>query len=318
MSQTDARSDIESEYEEAKKTACAYLRAVGVLGPAKGSKLKDHNRPKKIQMSIYRRRQTRILQNAILKDGREAVNLPDDPFARDAAALGHRYLRHGHDSVILETLLEKDGGHPAYREALKIVVREMRTIGGDLPERMRSWEQELQAVEGRWRSQSTRDYLIGLVIEAMATGYDIFPGFIRHRDSVRGELERDLKRVYAEAGNPPDGLFTKDVVAALNTMKGNRWRRRNDGKGLTESDLSELLEQPSTGEVHLIKQRKKVGSKNKVRTCFPSLLVTRTRITKQELSICYAVRHALVEGKQTLDYQTVVSIWKRYKNQPVL
>ena len=317
MSQSDARSDIESEYEEAKNTACAYLGAVGVLGPAKGSKLKDHNRPKRIQMSIYRRRQTRILQNAILKDGREAVNLPDDPFARDAAALGHRYLRHGQDSVILETLLEKDGSHPAYREALKIVVREMRTIGGDLPERLRNWEQEPVAVEGRWRSQSTRDYLIGSVIEAMATGYDIFPGFIRHRDPVRGELERDLKRVYAEAGDPPDGLFTKDVVSALNTMKGRRWGRRNDGKGLIESDLSELLKQPSTGEVHSIIQRKNVGPKNKVRTCFPSLLVTRTRITKQELSICDAVRHALVEGKQALDYQTVVSIWKRYKNQPV-
>ena len=257
MSQSDARSDIESEYEEAKNTACAYLGAVGVLGPAKGSKLKDHNRPKRIQMSIYRRRQTRILQNAILKDGREAVNLPDDPFARDAAALGHRYLRHGQDSVILETLLEKDGSHPAYREALKNRrTRDAHDRRGTCRKRLRNWEQEPVAVEGRWRSQSTRDYLIGLVIEAMATGYDIFPGFIRHRDLVSGELERDLKRVYAEAGNPPNGLLTKDVIAALNTMKGNRWGRRNDGKGLTESDLSELLKQTSTGEVHLIKTEK--------------------------------------------------------------
>ena len=316
MNRSNARPEIESEYEEAKKTALVYLRAVGVLGPAKGPK-KNKHREERSSTPVYRNRQTRILRNAILKGRREAVNLPDDPSARDAAVLVRRYLHHRYDSGILETLLARDRSHPAYREALKIVVDEMRTRGGDLPERLRSWEQERGAVAGRWSPQAARDCMIGLVVEAMATGNDI-PAFIRHRDPDRGELERDLKRVYAEAGNPPDGLLTKDVVTALNSVKGHRWSRRNGGKGWTESDLSEFLKRPSSGEIHAIKLKTKVKPKTEVQTSFPNLFVMRNHKAKRKVSICDAVTHALDEGKQTLEYTTVVSIWKRYKRQLVL
>ena len=54
-------------------------------------------------------------------------DLPDDPIARYAAVLGIRYLHEGYDSEILDTLLERDRSHPAYREVLTIIVCEMRT-----------------------------------------------------------------------------------------------------------------------------------------------------------------------------------------------
>ena len=300
MSGAGAQSAIESEFAEAKDTARAYLRAVGVPTPDE------------ISMPEYRKREIRIMRNAILEGGAVDVDYPRDPFACHATILGHRYRHYGYDSGNLEVLLEKDRCHPAYREALVIVVCWMREKNSGIPERLRRWEQERGAMKGRWRLQAARDYLIGLLIEAMATGNDTSSVFTRHRDPNRGDLERDLKRVYAEAGDPHDRLFTKDVVAALNTMKGNRWRRWNDGKGLTESELSEFLKQPSSGEVHAIKPEAEV------RTCFPNLLVTRNPGTNREVSICDAVRHALAEGGQSLGYQTVVSIWKRYKKLPVL
>ena len=119
MSRANARSGIEDEYEEAKETARVYLEAVGVLGLDEDS------------TSEYRELETTIMRAAILG----AVHFPNDPFAADAAYLGHRYLHRGSDSRILENLLEKDRTHPAYREALTIIVHEMRTMGVAVPVR---------------------------------------------------------------------------------------------------------------------------------------------------------------------------------------
>ena len=296
MSRADARSEIESEYEEAKETARVYLQAVGVLGP-------------RIPTEEYRECETQAIRHAMLESWTAEGDLPDDPIARYAAVLGIRYLHEGYDSEIIETLLERDRSHPAYRETLKFLVCEMRTRNLDIPDQLLRWERERERVTGRWTPNTTRDYRIGLVVDAMVAGNDIF---FRYRDPVRGQLERDLKQVYAKAGNPPNGLPKEDVVTALNDMRHRWWRKWNDGKGLTEDDLSELLKRPSTGEPHGIR------TETEVRTCFPNLLVMRNHETKRKVSICDAVTHALDEGKQALDYNTVVSIWKRYKRQPVL
>ena len=55
MSDADARSDIEREFEDAVKTADAYLRAVGVLDPIA------------ISDTEYREREIRVMRDNILK-----------------------------------------------------------------------------------------------------------------------------------------------------------------------------------------------------------------------------------------------------------
>ena len=309
MSDADARSDIEGEFADAVKTAGAYLGAL--------KKVLD---PDRISTPEYREREIRAMRDNILKGWGLDVFLPSDPFARHATILGCQYLHCGRDAEILKSLLERDCSHPAYREALEIIVGRIRDTGAATPERLRRWEKERGEVKGRWSPKAARDDLIGSVIEAMATGRNFF---FRHQDPDRGRLERDLERVFTEAGNPPNGIPTKDIVADLHKMKGHRWRRWNDGKGLTESEFSEFVKQPRIGVFLGIKP------KEEIRSSFPNLLVTRhhkektllvTRHHKEklEVSICDAVRHALDEVDRRGDYQTVVSIWKRYNTFPVL
>ena len=163
---------------------------------------------------------------------------------------------------------------------------------------------------GRWTPESARDYRIGLVVDAMVTGKATF---FRYQDSVRGQLDRDLRQLYAKAGNPPDGLPKEDVVTALNNMRHGLWRKWNGGKGLTEDDLSRLLKRPSTGELRGIR------TETEVRTCFPNLPSTRNPAAKRRISICDAVAEVLAEEGQPRTYDAVVSMWKRYRTeQPVL
>ena len=293
MSGDDARSGIEREYEEAVETARTYLRTVGVLKKKKETLLE---------------REAVLMRDAILRGAGEAVDLPMDPCARHAAALGRQYLHQGGDARILEVLLEKDCIHPAYREALQIVVHGVVAASVDVPEGLQRWEKERGRVSGRRTSEATRNYLIGLVVEAMATGYSDFSIFFRHRDTDRGQLERDLMWVYANAEFPPGGLLMEDIVAALNSMKGRQWRKRNNGNGLTETDLSEFVKQSSAGEIHGI------NPTTKVHTCFPKLCVTRNHGTRPGRSICDAVAEAL-GGRH---YDSVVSAWKRFKKTPTI
>ena len=206
MSRANVRSEIGSEYEEAKKTARVYLQAVEVP-------------ESRIPTDDYRECEIQAIRHAILDSWTAEGDFPDDPTARYAAYLGVRYLHEGYDPEILETLLERDRSHPAYRETLTVVVCEMRTRKMELPNPLRRWDREHKKVTGRWTPKTTRDYRIGLVIDAMVAGNDIFS---RYRDPVRGQLERDLKQVYAKAENPPDGLPKEDVVTALNDMR-HRW-----------------------------------------------------------------------------------------------
>ena len=114
MSGTDAQSAIEKEFEQAKSTARAYLQAVRVFDP---------------DVTSTRENDLSIMQEIISTSMQGSVHLPYNPFARHAAYLARQYLVRGYDADILQTLLEKDCSHPAYREALTIVVREMRKNG---------------------------------------------------------------------------------------------------------------------------------------------------------------------------------------------
>ena len=298
MSDADDRCDIEREYEEAGETARVYLRAVGVIDP----------RP--VGTPEYREREERNMRDTILRPWTLDPVSSKDPFARHAASLGLQYFHCGRDAEYLDALLRKDRTHPAYRQALTILVRALRDSDAAVPEQLRQWEQDPGDVEGRWTWERTRDYLVGLTIDAMDTGRDIF---VRHRDPVRGQLERDLNRIYAKTGNPPR-IPTTDLVAALIVMKHRKWRNWKHGQGLTESDLRELLKQPSSGEIHAIKPD------TEVRTSFPNLPVTRSHHSnKPKISICDAVAIVLEKAGQARSYHAVVSMYKRYKKElPVL
>ena len=313
MSVKKAQPEVESEFNEAVETARVYLTAVEVLDP-NGS------------LSIWCPKcEVRIMRSAILTNYGEAVDLPRDPFARHAAKLGYEYLRHGRDLQKIEVLLERDSCHPAYREALKIVVSEVHSTGVDMPERLRRWKEEREEVKGRWRPEATRDYLIGLVIDAMEIGHwvepmtrgsDPFTSFIRQQDKDRERLKRDWHQIYGKGGTSSNRLCAKDVediVKALNEAYPYRWGKRNHGRGLTDREFIDLLKQPHAGERHAI------IPETEVRTSFPNLPVTRVRDTKFEFSLCDAVFKALPANTKITTYDTVVSAWKGYnKKQLVL
>ena len=116
VSGADVRSDIEREFEEAKETARAYLRAVGVIGPDQFSARE------------FREYDEGIMRHAILNRGTGVVDLPNDPLAREAALLGIRYLRCGRDDKILETLIG-NASMPANRAVLDVLKSETLALG---------------------------------------------------------------------------------------------------------------------------------------------------------------------------------------------
>ena len=297
MSDAGARSDIEGEFADAVKTADAYLRAVGVLDPIA------------ISDPEYREREIRVMRDNILKGWGLDLFLPSDPIACRATGLARQYLHCGRDAEALETLLERDCSHPAYREALNFVMYGLLATGADVPERLQNWDTEREKVTGKWTREMARNYLIGSVVEAMETGR----GYFVRWDPDVVQLKSDLKRACTKAGNPPNGLPTKDIVTALNGMRGRRWSKWNEGKGLTESDLSELFERFSLREAHAI------TPKDEVRTTFPSLRPTRNAWTVPKRSICDAVAEALGGGSQGRSYDAVVSAWRQHwRGQPLV
>ena len=297
MSDADARSDIEGEFADAVKTADAYLRAVGVLDPIA------------ISDPEYREREIRAMRDNILKGWGLDLFLPSDPIACRATGLARQYLHCGRDAETLETLLERDCSHPAYREALNFVMYGLLATRADVPERLQNWDTEREKVTGKWTREMARNYLIGSVVEAMETGR----GYFVRWDPDVVQLKSDLKRACTKAGNPPNGLPTKDIVTALNGMRGRRWSKWNEGKGLTESDLSELFERFSLREAHAI------TPKDEVRTTFPSLRPTRNAWTVPKRSICDAVAEALGGGSQGRSYDAVVSAWRQHwRGQPLV
>lgn len=153
MSGADVRSDIEREFREAKRVARAYLRSAGVL-PPEGKSKQEHEKEQ-------RWRDERNMRAAILR-GSSPYGLPIDPDAYKAADLGHRYLHCGRDDEVLDTLLERDCSHSAYRLALEWVVCGLLATGADMPLRLRRWDeeprQEKARVKRRLRSETTQNY----------------------------------------------------------------------------------------------------------------------------------------------------------------
>ena len=190
----------------------------------------------------------------------------------DAALLGDRYLHQGYDSGNLKTLLAKERSHPAYREALTIIVGEMRRRNVDLPGPLRRRKQVHKRTKERWRSEKTRNYRIGFVVEAMAVGSNILIVCGENERTLR-QLQVDLKAARDQLGgksfkelctghdserlqgtdrwheirnayvveSPND---TEQVLKILNNMKARPWRHWNEGKGLTARDLVELTKLP--------------------------------------------------------------------------
>ena len=305
MSSEDERATIEAEFEEAKETTRAYLRAVGVLAPAG------------VSMRQYRPQLVRTMRKAILNGGTEAVEAPNDPFARDAVILGIRHLHLGRDPGILDILREGTLRHPAYGEALTIIALRLKELDACMPDWLREWEPGSgNRKKRRWRREHARQHLIGMVVEAMATGSDVL---IRYGESerVRVLLQRDLKAVADAAGKqlPPER-----VVEKLNEMKARPWRHRNGGKGLAVDDLVALTGKRSVEPAGI----DAIVPDVKVRKHFPNLYATSGEATKDlgpAYSICDAVAEVLQHelprrsrGERGRPWdRTVFRAWQEYR-----
>ena len=183
MSDAGVRSDIAREFEEAKKTARVYLQAVGVIGPDQFSARES------------REFDEGIMRHAILNRGTGVVDLPNDPLAYEAASLGIRYLRCGRDDKILETLIG-NASMPGYRAALDVL---KIALGEDMPERLQAWEPT--STKKRWRREPTRNYRIGMVVEALVRGRRFLIPYGKG-EKLHVQLQRDLQAVYAASGKP--------------------------------------------------------------------------------------------------------------------
>ena len=279
---------IEDEYAEAVTTARAYLQAVGVLDA-------DRRVLEANEIRQHSERQDRIIRAAILSVD-QPVTMPRDPNCEDAVKLAMRYRREG-DPESLAALLRNQNHHRSYQVALDTILGWLETRDFDIPDKLRDWGDSGRPERPKSYSgaAATRNHLIGMVVEAMAQGTNFLYPF---GDSERGQLQKVLNRVYADAGNPPEGLPTEAVVGALNKLRA-RWRDRNDGEGLTEADLSELLKQPLPVDGGVVS----IMPETEVRESFPNLYATRNEATADQgraYSICDAVAE-VVEGK----YETV-------------
>ena len=289
---------IEGEYAEAVTTARAYLQAVGVLD-ANGRVFEEDE--------IRKRRECedRMMRAAILSV-EQPVTLPRDPNCEHAIKLAMRYRRDV-DPESLAALLRNQNHHRSYQVALDTILGWLETRDFEIPDKLRDWGDSGRRERPKSYSgaAATRNHLIGMVVEAMAQGTNFL---YLYGDSERGQLQKDLNQVYANAGNPPEGLPTEAVVEALNKLRA-RWRDRNDGEGLTEADLSELLKQPLPVDGGVVS----IMPETEVRESFPNLYATRNEATADQgraYSICDAVAEAM-EGK----YETVKKAWLKYRQR---
>ena len=221
---------IKREFEDAKKTARVYLRAVEVLDPDKISATKN------------REREIGRMADAILGNQKVARHMPNDPDTRRAATLACRYLHYGHDPEVLKDLLEwsrykpskQHEPHPAYRLALGLAMCGLLIAGADIPKPLRSWARVRPAKKARWRPKGTRNYRIGMVVEAMASGTNILiPGAGRGRCDIarpRPRVEKDLPQSSSNARRCDSG----QVSRLLNLRRGgqNSDRDTEDGERL--------------------------------------------------------------------------------------
>ena len=298
MSVAGAGFDIKSEYEAAKKTATAYLQAVGVLNWDEISTPEWHEHV------------VRIMRDAIRNGPNAAVELPIHPFALDAVMLARRFLHDDPNPDILETLFANE--HPAYREVLEVLKCTILETGADMPERLRVWEPDGKGVTARWRREPTRNQLIGMVVEAMVRGNNVL---VRWEESERNPvlLQGDLQAVREAAGKPLEELSNEHVIERLNRMQARPWRTLHGGKGLTGRDLVELTNRPLRASARV----DGIVQKTEVRKHFPNLYATHNAGTEDKgyaYSICDAVADVLRKAKQRASYRTVLRAWKAYRD----
>ena len=224
--------------------------------------------------------------------------------------LGIRHLHLGRNPEILDILREGTLRHPAYGEALTIIALRLKELDACMPDWLREWEPGNEnRKKRRWRRESARQHLIGMVVEAMATGSYVL---IRYGESERDrvQLQRDMKAVADPAGKqlPPER-----VVEKLNEMRARPWRHRNGGKGLTVDDLVALTGKRSVEPAGI----DAIVPDVKVRKHFPNLYATRNEATGddgQGRSICDAVAEVLSgTGKRGFSYRHVLRAWKAYR-----
>ena len=340
MSDTDAQSEVKAEYEECKKTARAYLLAVGVL------------EPEEVSMSQFREREIRRIENVLLNDGTLEKILPEDPDAREACMLACKFQEGDHDPEILDTLL-LNASKPACGMVVEVLKRSMLAKGADLPDQLRMWEPESNNVKKRrLRKNPTRNHLIGMVVEALVVGSNfLFRWEESEREQERLQRERDqlqvdLKAIHGYSVEPleplkenskADGEFPQNlpeetlpsaceelshelnrlpnehVIEHLNQMRNRPWRHKNGGTGLTARDLVELTKQPVLQEAGIVG----IMPQFQGRTRFPNLYATRNDATMEAgltYSICDAVAEVLKEAGQPGDYRSVRRAWIAYRN----
>ena len=291
-------SCIQREYNEAKETARAYLRALEVLNPGGGSTRK------------HREREARLIRDGIGQGRWKVLELPNDPVARHATVLARRYLHDDRDDNFLDALIG-NADNPAHRMALEVLKSELVRAGADVPDRLRAWEPEGSSAKGRWRREPTRNYRIGMVVEALVMGKDTL---VRRGETgrEREQLQGDLQAVNERAGRAGEELSSEDVLESLNKMQARPWRHRNGGKGLRGDDLVELTRRRSDepGGVDGIL------ADVEVRKHFPNLYATRNDATKHKgfaYSICDAVADVLNEAGQSGSYRTILRAWRAYR-----
>ena len=310
---------------EIRKTSAEMPDWLGVWEPGSESERKKrwartHPRSNRSGMSLdglssreYREREERAIRDTILSGGRGAIELPNDPFARHAAILGLRYLHQGCDTGILRTLQEGDRCHPAYGEALKVIVLELREMGAGMPDWLRVW---IPMNEKRWSRTRAQNYRIGLVIGAMAAGTNTLFRY-GENETEREQLQWDLQAVRAAAGRRFKDLSNEDVLESVNEMRVRRRGHPDQRRRLTERDLVKLTKGPAPGIEAIV-------VKPEVRKQFPNLFATSGEATKNGdsvYSICDAVAEVLQaelprQGRSDRNKpwdRTVARAWKEYR-----
>ena len=148
-----------------------------------------------------------------------------------------------------------------------------------------------------------------MVVEAMDMGSNTLVLY-RKSERNRVKLRRDLEAVADAAEKPLRALPVEYVLETLNGMKARPWRKKNDGKGLTEADLVALVGEglPEPAGIHAI------VPDVEVRKHFPNLHPTSSQASKDKdraYSLCDAVAAVLAEELPPPSDRDVERPWSR-------
>ena len=324
MSGVHVRSVVEREFREAKRVAHSYLRSAGVLPPEGKSKQEYEKEQRWLE--------ERTMRDTILRGGSRG-SVPSDPDARAAAELGRRYLHGGRDDEVLDTLLERDRSHWAYRLTLDWVVCGLHATDADVPVRLRRWDEEprkaKERVNRRWRPETVQNHLIGVVVEMLVTGTSVLEHY-REGERDKEQLQRDLQATSAEVGKPIEELTTDEVLKRVNKRRSRRRGNADARRPLTKDEFVELKLRLSTGVSagsHMLSPP--IDYDLNVGPSFPNLPWQSGEATKDNshrtYSICDAVAEVLQEElprqgrseeRNRPWIRTVERAWRDFRSDP--